>query len=48
MCREWKWYQVKETFTDPKTYLWGMMLLVTAIPSSGIGAFGGLITKGEL
>lgn len=41
----WKWSQVREVFTDPKTYGWGFMLMITAIPSSGIGTFGGLITK---
>jgi hypothetical protein len=24
---EWKWYQVRETFKDPKTYLWMAMYL---------------------
>ncbi|WWC95843.1 hypothetical protein V866_002710 [Kwoniella sp. B9012] len=42
----WEWYQCREAFLDPKTYLFGIMLLVTAIPSSGISSFGGLITKG--
>ncbi|ORY28041.1 major facilitator superfamily domain-containing protein [Naematelia encephala] len=42
----WKWHQVKETFLDPKTYIWGLMLFCTAIPSSGFGVFGTLITKG--
>lgn len=37
----WKWSQVKETVTDVKTYLWAGMFLCCAIPSGGIGAFGG-------
>ncbi|WWC60667.1 uncharacterized protein I303_103242 [Kwoniella dejecticola CBS 10117] len=42
----WEWYQCREAFMDPKTFLFGFMLLITAIPSSGISSFGGLITKG--
>jgi hypothetical protein len=43
---KWKWDQVREAFVDPKTWMWGFMLMLLAIPSSGIGAFGGLVTKG--
>lgn len=42
---KFKWNQVKETYTDPKTYIWAAMWFCTATPSGGIGAFGGLITK---
>nr|XP_019013873.1 allantoate transporter [Kwoniella pini CBS 10737]OCF52654.1 allantoate transporter [Kwoniella pini CBS 10737] len=43
---EWKWNQVKETYTDPKTYMWALMYLCTSTPAGGFGAFSGLITKG--
>ncbi|WWC60049.1 uncharacterized protein I303_102612 [Kwoniella dejecticola CBS 10117] len=42
----WKWDQAKEAVLDPKTWIWGLMLSCMAIPSSGIGTFGTLITKG--
>ncbi|WVQ62895.1 hypothetical protein V866_005884 [Kwoniella sp. B9012] len=43
---KWKWEQFRETLLDPKTWGWGLMLTCMAIPSSGIGTFGTLITKG--
>ncbi|WWC60757.1 uncharacterized protein I303_103333 [Kwoniella dejecticola CBS 10117] len=43
---EWKWNQVKETYTDPRTYMWALMYLCTSTPAGGFGAFSGLITKG--
>ncbi|KAK8869495.1 hypothetical protein IAR55_000060 [Kwoniella newhampshirensis] len=43
---KWKWNQVREVYTDPKTYMWAAMYLCTSIPSGGFGAFSGLITKG--
>ncbi|WWC87433.1 uncharacterized protein L201_002322 [Kwoniella dendrophila CBS 6074] len=43
---EWKWDQCREAMTDPKTYMIALMLTSMAIPSSGIGTFGTLITKG--
>ncbi|RSH85367.1 hypothetical protein EHS25_004763 [Saitozyma podzolica] len=43
---KWKWDQFWETYKDPKTYLWAGMWFCAACPSGGIGAFGGLITKG--
>ncbi|KAK8846532.1 hypothetical protein IAR55_005618 [Kwoniella newhampshirensis] len=43
---KFKWSQVKETYQDPKTYMWAGMWFCAACPSGGIGAFGGLITKG--
>ena len=43
---KWQWYQVKETFMDPKTWLWAGMYVCCATPSGGFGAFGGIITKG--
>lgn len=41
-----KWNQFWETLKDPKTYMWAGMWFCAACPSGGIGAFGGLITKG--
>ncbi|KAL7424634.1 hypothetical protein Q5752_000318 [Cryptotrichosporon argae] len=41
-----KWDQFWETYRDPKTYMWAIMWFCCACPSGGIGAFGGLITKG--
>ncbi|WVW79035.1 hypothetical protein I302_100998 [Kwoniella bestiolae CBS 10118] len=43
---KFKWSQVWETYKDPKTYMWAGMWFCAACPSGGIGAFGGLITKG--
>jgi hypothetical protein len=43
---KWQWAHVKEVFMDPKSYMWAGMYFCTACPSGGIGAFGGLITKG--
>lgn len=43
---KFKWAQVWETYRDPKTYMWAAMWFCAACPSGGIGAFGGLITKG--
>ena len=38
--------QFIETLKDPKTWMWAGMWFCAACPSGGIGAFGGLITKG--
>ncbi|RSH83783.1 hypothetical protein EHS25_005398 [Saitozyma podzolica] len=43
---KWKWDQVREAFVDPKTWMWGSMLMLLAIPSSGIGAFGDYFMQG--
>ncbi|WVQ83847.1 hypothetical protein IAT38_005991 [Cryptococcus sp. DSM 104549] len=43
---KFKWNQFWETYRDPKTYMWAAMWFCAACPSGGIGAFGGLITKG--
>ena len=43
---KFKWDQFWETYRDPKTYMWAAMWFCAACPSGGIGAFGGLITKG--
>ncbi|ORY26790.1 major facilitator superfamily domain-containing protein [Naematelia encephala] len=43
---KFNWSQARETFCDIKTYMWFAMFICVATPSGGIGAFGGLITKG--
>lgn len=43
--REWKWDQVLETATDPKTYAWFVIIVAISIPSGGIGTFGSLIVR---
>ncbi|WVQ65513.1 uncharacterized protein L199_003689 [Kwoniella botswanensis] len=43
---KWKWNQVRETYKDPKTYIWAAMYFCTSTPSGGFGAFGGLVVKG--
>nr|WVH01934.1 allantoate transporter [Naematelia aurantialba] len=43
---KWRWDHVREVFQDPKSYMWAAMYFCTSCPSGGIGAFGGLITKG--
>jgi len=43
---KFKWEQFRETYRDPKTYMWAGMWFCAACPSGGIGTFGGLITKG--
>ena len=39
----WQWYQVKEAFTDPRTYLYFIFSMFENIPNGGIGTFGSLI-----
>ena len=41
-----KWYQVRETFTDPKTYLFFALGIVCNVPNGGISNFGTIIIKG--
>lgn len=40
---EWRHDHLKESFSDPKTYLWFALLFSISIPSGGIAAFGPLI-----
>lgn len=44
--KHFKWYQVKDTFLDPKTYLFFLLGIVCNIPNGGISNFGTLIIKG--
>ena len=44
--QHFKWYQVRETFTDPKTYLFYFLGCVCNVPNGGISNFGTLIIKG--
>ncbi|WWC69090.1 uncharacterized protein I206_103026 [Kwoniella pini CBS 10737] len=39
----WQWYQVKEAFLDPRTYLYFTFSMCQNIPNGGIGTFGSLI-----
>jgi hypothetical protein len=45
ISREWRWDHVRETFLDPKTYLWFFLIVAISIPSGGISTFGNLIVK---
>lgn len=42
----WKWSQVRECLTEVRTYGWALMYMCCSIPSGGLSAFGGIITKG--
>ncbi|GHJ88991.1 hypothetical protein NliqN6_5393 [Naganishia liquefaciens] len=42
----WKWYQVRECLSEPRTWGWALMYMMCSIPSGGLSAFGGIITKG--
>ncbi|WWC93568.1 hypothetical protein V866_000403 [Kwoniella sp. B9012] len=39
----WQWYQVREAFQDPRTYLYFSFSMFMNIPNGGIGTFGSLI-----
>ncbi|WVQ78692.1 hypothetical protein IAT38_000779 [Cryptococcus sp. DSM 104549] len=39
----WQWYQFREAFRDPRTYLYVLFSLFQNIPNGGIGTFGSLI-----
>ena len=41
----WKWDHVRESFLDPKTWLWFSLMFVISIPSGGISTFGPLIIE---
>ncbi|VUC26107.1 unnamed protein product [Clonostachys rosea] len=40
--RVWKWYQFREAFKDPRTYLYVVFSLLMNIPNGGITTFGAL------
>ncbi|KAF8229348.1 MFS general substrate transporter [Tricholoma matsutake] len=42
----WKWEQVWDAATDPKTYMWVVLFFLCALPSGGVSAFGPLIIQG--
>lgn len=44
--KHFKWYQVRETFMDPKTYLFYFLGCVCNIPNGGISNFGTIIIQG--
>lgn len=41
--RVWKWYQFREAFKDPRTYLYILYSLLMNIPNGGITTFGSLV-----
>lgn len=41
----WKWEQVWDAATDPKTYMWVVLFFLCALPSGGVSAFGPLIIR---
>ncbi|THX57363.1 MFS general substrate transporter [Aureobasidium pullulans] len=41
----WDWYQFREAFRDPRTYLYVLYSLLMNIPNGGITTFGSLIIK---
>lgn len=43
--RVWEWYQFREAFLDPRTYLYVLFSLLMNIPNGGITTFGSLIIK---
>ncbi|RDW84617.1 putative MFS allantoate transporter protein [Coleophoma cylindrospora] len=43
--RTWKWYQFREAFRDPRTYLYILYSLMMNIPNGGITTFGSLIVN---
>lgn len=40
--RKWQWYQFREAFKDPRTYLYVLFSLLMNIPNGGITTFGSL------
>jgi hypothetical protein len=44
--QHFKWYQVREVFTDVKTYLFFFLGCVCNIPNGGISNFGTIIIQG--
>lgn len=43
--RKWKWSQVRETFIDPRNYLYVIFSLLMNIPNGGVTSFGNIIIK---
>ncbi|KAJ4366156.1 hypothetical protein N0V83_007791 [Neocucurbitaria cava] len=41
--KEWKWYQVKEAFLDPKTWIIFFFNIAINIPNGGLTTFNGII-----
>lgn len=41
----WKWYQFREAFLDPRTYLYVLFSLLMNIPNGGVTTFGSLLVK---
>ncbi|KEY73805.1 hypothetical protein S7711_03105 [Stachybotrys chartarum IBT 7711] len=45
MSREWRYDHFFEALSDPKTWLWVLMVFCISVPSNGLGTFGPLIIK---
>ncbi|CAK7221421.1 hypothetical protein SEUCBS140593_004561 [Sporothrix eucalyptigena] len=43
---KWQWYQVREAFKDPKTYLFFALGMCGTIPAGALSGFSSLIIKG--
>ena len=43
--RVWKWYQFREAFKDPRTYLYVLFSLLMNTPNGGITTFGALVVS---
>ncbi|EGV64795.1 hypothetical protein PSN45_005147 [Yamadazyma tenuis] len=41
--KSWKWYQFREAFQDPRTYLYMLYSLLMNIPNGGVTTFGSII-----
>jgi MFS family permease len=45
ISHNWKWYQVREAFCDPKTYFFFLIALVGALPGGGLSNFQTLLLE---
>ena len=43
---QWQWYQVREAFVDPTTYLFFALGMCGTIPAGALSGFSSLIIKG--
>lgn len=44
---EFKWYQVKEAFLEPRAWIYALLAMAVEIPNSGITAYASIILKDE-
>lgn len=45
--KEFKWYQVKEAFLEPRAYIYAMLALCIEIPNSGITSYGSILLRDD-